>query len=434
VPKFLEKLLSVSRYSLLSLIALLLGFWREIVVSSHFGLSKELDVYVAMLGFYLFFGMQVANTLEMVFISKSAKADSQPYITAQLLRAIKVLVFINLLVASVLHSNASLITNMFFPGFSIEQINLGVDILDKLLLAIIFANFSGLLRASLNMMKVFSPGLLSGAMISFVSACTVILFTKKYGLDALVLGFIGGNCLVFCLLLMVYLTKIGWRGLVDGYHFKSQSAGLWKAALIVFIGEICYQGFSLTERSYASKLPTGTISAFYYAWTLLSVPMAVVVTPLSTIVYPKLAKVFSTDRNLGYRLLLKYMGPLFLFSLVVVSVVTWFSDYLVTLVLMRGNFTIENAKKTAEILAILIFSVPFSSFGRMVRYSLYALGSYSGASVSQLVTLITIFFLAPILMPVYGILGLAYASSVAISLQSIAMFVLLWIQIRYARS
>jgi putative peptidoglycan lipid II flippase len=434
MKNYIKKIFYLSRYSLLSLVALFLGFWRELVVSSHFGLSQELDVYVAILGFYLFFGVQVANTLEMVFISKSAQSKSDGQITAQLFNSCKVLSLVNVIVSIILHYTAMPMIALFFPGFTPEQIQLGSLILDYLIIAIIFANFSGLLRASLNILKIFSPGLLSGATISLVSASAVIFFSDKYGLDALVLGFISGNCIVFCLLLIVFCIRVGWHGLIDGFRQSSNSSGLWKAALIVLLGEICYQGFNMAERSFASTISTGTISSFYYAWTLVAVPLSVVIMPLSTVIYPRLAAEFSGDPLKGFRLLKKYIIPLFLCSLLVVSGVSFLSENIVKIVFMRGNFSQADAEKTAGILGVLIFSLPFSSFGRMVRYGLYSLSDYKSASFCQLLTVITLMLSASPLITRYGAIGLAYASTLAVSIQSISMLILLRLRLNNANT
>jgi len=429
VTKLFQRILRLSKYSSLSLVALFIGFWREIVVSSHFGLSEELDVYVAILGFYLFFGVQIANTLEMVFISKGVKIESEEQITAQLFNAGKILLIINIIVAVVLHNYGKVLITLFFPGFSIDQISLATLFIDYFILAIFFANFAGLFRASLNILKIFSPGLLSGAIVSLISALSVIVLSDQFGLKALVYGFITGNGVVLIVLSSVYSWKVGWKGLIKGFKLKPKKSGLWKAAFIVFLGEICYQGFNMSERSIASTFSAGTISAFYYAWILVAVPLSLVISPLSTVVYPKLAKSFTENKIRGYRLLKQYMVPLFLFSLLVVSGVSWLSDFLVKLIFMRGNFNASDAQKTADILSVLIFSLPFSSFGRLVRYSLYSLSDYKGASLSQLVTVLTLLTSAHFLTPLYGIIGLAYSCTIALSFQSIFMLILLRRQI-----
>jgi len=430
--KIIRKIFSLSRYSLLSLVALGLGFGRELVVSSHFGLSKELDVYVAIQGFYLFFGVQIANTLEMVFISKGVNIKSDVQTTAQLFSASKILLLTNLIVAISLHIYAAQLIAIFFPGFSTEQTNLGIEFIDYFLIAIVFANFSGLFRASLNILRIFSPGLLSGAIVSIVSAIAVIFFSETCGINSLVYGFISGNGLSFMILTLAYIKRIGRHNLYLGIKLKPISSGLWKAAFIVFLGEVCYQGFNMTERSYASNFTTGTISAFYYAWTLVAVPLSVVITPLSTVIYPQLAQKFATDKWQGYLLLKKYAIPLFIFSLLIVSGVAWLSEYVVKLIFMRGSFSESDAEKTASILSILIFSLPFSSFGRLVRYSLYSLSNYKAASLSQLVTLVSFVLISPQLIPQYGVVGLAYACTLALSLQSIFMLIILRIQISNA--
>jgi len=64
---------AVSGYSLLTGLGLLLGFIRELTVASTFGLSSELDVFVAVMSVQLFFGAQIGNALETAFISRIAK-------------------------------------------------------------------------------------------------------------------------------------------------------------------------------------------------------------------------------------------------------------------------------------------------------------------------------------------------------------------------
>jgi len=74
---------------------------------------------------------------------------------------------------------------------------------------------------------------------------------------------------------------------------------------------------------------------------------------------------------------------------------------------------------------VLICAMPFVAMGRMFRYSLYAIGSYASASAAQFASLVAIVVLAPILMASHGVTGLAMASAIAVSAQTLVMFLFL---------
>ena len=428
--ELLRKPHPLSRYSLLSLVALLLGLWRESVVSSHFGLSSELDVYVAASALFLFFGVQISNTLEMVFISKEAKRGDPGKAVPQLLQAAKVLLAINLLVCGALWVGAQSLIGAFFVGFSPSQITQGGEILRALLSAIVIANFCGILKASLNVLGVFAPGLLSGSLVSVFSGGMVLFFAQSMAIDALVYGLILGHSVVLGMLIAAYIRTVGWRTLVASLKLPAVSEKLWLGAAVVLVGEIFYQGFVISERGFASTFPAGTISAFYYAWALYSVPVTLVVVPANTILYPPLAKAFAEGKATGLAMLRQTLPGMLLFGLVPVVVTTVWSKEIVELVLLRGRFNAENVQLTASILAILIYSLPIVAVGRLLRYSLYSMGKYGAATAAQSATLVCILLLGPALIAHHGVNGLAVASTIAVSSQTLVMFLMLWIHTR----
>ena len=427
----IRKLLSLSRYSLLSAAALGFGLIRELTVSAKFGLNEQLDVYLAMSGFYLFFGAQIGNALEMVFISKSAKLDNAERVTEQLAKMVKALLSINLLTVLILHASSDYLIKWIFPGFTTAQIDLGVTLLAWLFVAIVFANLSGLMRASLNVLRIFTPGMLAGSIISVSSTIAVYFYGDALGIKALLYGFIIGNGLVFFMTSLAFLrvAEFGYRKRM--HTAKLLEDGIWKAVAIVIIGELAFQGFSMTEKSFASTLAPGTVSAFFYAWTLVSIPLSLVVMPLSTVAYPRLAETFGKDRRQGFVMLKRYGGAFFLFGLVIVTVVSELSEYLVKLVFMRGRFSMDDAEKTSEILSILIFCLPLLSVSRLTRYSLYSLSNYKGPALALVSSWAVIAISGYALVPIYGVIGLAYSSTFAVITEAISMLLILRISLRH---
>lgn len=426
----IHKLIRLSKYSMLSALALVLGFARELTVSGHFGLSKELDVYVAILGFFNFFGAQIANVLEMVFISKSGHFASPLGVLVQLRRAVPALIGINLLIAGILFAGGPYLLRLIFPAFTEQQLVLGMFLLNFVFLAIFCANFSGLIRASLNVLRVFTPGMLAGSIVSICTIAGVVFYSETYGVLTALLGFIVGNGLVLILVTTTLASQIGpsvWKQSKSALR-TSEVHSMWSAAFVVLIGEFAYQGFSLTERSFAADIGTGTISAFFYAWALINVPLALVVMPVSNVVYPQLAKAFTTSRGAAVRMLVTRGGLLTIAGVIVAIGFSYYADWIVKILFLRGRFTTENAELTAQILQILVFALPMMSFGRIVRYSLYSLSNYSMPTLALMLGWAVMTILARWLTPLYGIQGLSLASVIAISSQPLVMLLaLVWI-------
>jgi putative peptidoglycan lipid II flippase len=423
----IRRLLSLSRYSMLSGIGLLLGFLREVVVSAEYGLSPELDVYVAMMGFYLFFGVQVGNALEMVFVSKSGRISAPMAVTARLSQVLSVLLPGNVIMLSLLYVTAEYLIAWIFPGFDGKQRGFALILIANLLVAVVFANMAGPLRAGLNVLRVFTPGLLSGSVISVVSILAVVFFSSELGIKALLYGFIAGNGLVFALMASAFFKRADFSGRQLSIQQRKEPYGFWKPFVIVLAGEVFFQAFTMTERGFASTFESGTIAAFSYAWTLVTTPVSLVVMPLSTVVYPRLAETFQKDPARGSELVTRYGVLLFLLALLVVTVFSWCSEWVVKLVFMRGRFTSSDAEKTAELLSVLIFALPFLSVSRLTRYSLYSLSNYAASSFALLTAWIVLFFGAYVSIPDYGILGLAYSSTSAVAAETLVMcFVFRW--------
>jgi putative peptidoglycan lipid II flippase len=425
------RFLALARYSLYSGSALLLGFARELVVSSHFGLSKELDVYLAMGGFFLFFGTQVGNALEMVFVSKAAELDNAAKITQRLMHGLKVLLLVNLVAVGVLLGASDDLVGWIFPGFSEEQRELGVLFLAYLSLAIVFANVSGLIRASLNVMRRFGAGMTAGSIVSVCGITAVYGYGDAYGVKALLYGFIVGHSLVFAVSALIFLRRADFSYRRWPREARPFSPGLWQSAAIVLMGEVFYQAFAMTERGFASTFETGTVSAFFYAWTLVTIPLSLVVMPLSTVLYPRLAEAFGADRKAGYAMLKRYGGVLFLGGLLAVAAISLVSGEVVKLVFLRGKFSLEDADKTARILSVVIFALPFMSVVRLVRYALYSISNYMGPSIALLVGWLVMAVAATLTVPVYGMEGLAYSSMAAFCTESLAMIVLLRLSLKH---
>ena len=277
---------ALSGYSLLTGFGLLLGLARELAVASAFGLSPQLDVFVAVLTIQLFFGAQVGNALETAFISRVASEGKTLIVYRSLWPAIYGLLLVHIGIIGCLAVTGSFLLDNIFPSFDRDQLTLASHTLQALFLPIIFASTAGLLRGALAVLGSFAPGFLAGSIVSCCAIVSVMLFSSSLGIDALTLGVSVGNLgvlTVFAGRLVVLKREV--ESVTPPALAPSANGGwfvLWGAATTVLIGELIYAGMALTERSLASRLPSGSIAAFFYASTIVSVPLSLIVRPVTT--------------------------------------------------------------------------------------------------------------------------------------------------------
>jgi putative peptidoglycan lipid II flippase len=419
---------------MLSGLVLIAGFVRELIVAAHYGLSRELDVFVAMMGFLLLFGVQAGNALDNAFVSKLAKHGSATNVQEGIRSVLGKLISVNVVGGDILVLISPSLLDWIFPGFSPQQDLLAQKILYPLLIAILLANMGGLFRGGLNVLRDFSPGLVAGAIISLSSITAMLLFSGVAGIFALVYGVVAGHAAV----LIFYGWRLSRKGSLPSLSRSSTntvvSHEIMGATGIILVSEFLYQAYAMTERSFGSTLGTGTISSFYFASSLVLVPAALVLTPITTVVFPRLTKEFSIRRNDGVRTLLIYGGLLLSFAIVATILAHSFALEIVKIVFQRGNFSSDNAERTATIFMITVLVLPAISVDRLFRYSLYALGNFRAPIISNAIQWGTLVLSALVLIPLFDVRGLAIASVACQYCSTTALGIILLSKLRHEKS
>lgn len=400
-------------YSLASGIGILAGLAREVVVASTFGLSGDLDVLVAVMGFHLLLGVQVGNAIEQVFVSKIAPLHGH-CVTPLVKRASLVLLLINAVALTILVLGSKPVLQLIFPHFTVDQCDTGVRLIRLLLFPIACAGLAGLMRGGLSVMGRFTPGFLAGSVVSFSTIVSVLVFADRWGIDALVWGFAAGHFFV-----LVWFASALGRGRSPSSKTDVQDRGgvqlgeLWRPVLVVLIGELLFQAVVMTERSFASGLGTGKISAFFYAGSMVAAPLALFTTPINTTLFPKLARAFHAGCHEGRTLLARYGAMLFGVALLFSAVLALLSEPLIELVLARGKFSTADARLTAHILSMLVWGLPFASLYGIIRNSFYSLSDYRTPLAGYGIRWATLILFGSWLIPPFGVDGLAIASVAA---------------------
>lgn len=403
----------LSGYSLLTVLGLMLGLVRELTVAATYGLSEQLDVFVAVTTVQLFFGAQVGNALETAFIGRTAGRESGWTLRRSLGPALSGLCLVNAGVVLCLWLGGKALVGALFPRFGSDQVTLATHTLNALLLPMVCASTAGLLRGSLAVLGTFAPGFVAGSIVSAATIGSVWLYAPRLGVDALTLGVALGNLIVLGLFAvrLAFLMGSDSSG-ATAPDASERSIGwwvLWGSVATVMAGELVYAGVAVTERSLASWLPAGSIAALFYASTVVSVPLSLFIVPLTTMLFPGMVDTFARDLRSGLAQLRARLVLLVIATVAVMLFVIPWAQPLVELLFMRGRFSAEHAALTASILSVTVMALPFMSLSRLVRNACYALSNYRIPVVGLLVQWGVLAGLALMLIPAFGVQGLAVA-------------------------
>lgn len=401
-------------YALASGLVILAGLAREIIVASTFGLSGDLDVLVAIMGFHLLFGVQVGNAIQQVFVSKLA-SQRHHRLRPLVKQAALVLISVNAVVLTALVLGSGPLLRWIFPAFTIEQHETGIHLIRLLLFPIACAGLAGILRGGLSLIGSFVPVFLAGAVVSLSTIVSILVFADQWGIDALVWGFAAGHFLVLLwFLFALWNCPVSPPPTMAGEQSRPvEVSELWRPALIVLFGECLFQAVVMTERSFASGLGSGKIAAFFYAGSIIAVPLALFTTPINTTLFPKLARAFHTGYREGQALLVRYGAVLFGGALLFSIALALGAKPLIEVVLVRGKFSAADAEITAHILTMLVWGLPLTGLYGIIRNSFYSVSDYRTPVVGYGIKWLTLILCGSWLVPSLGVDGLAIASVAA---------------------
>jgi len=421
----LNKLRRYSKYPLISGVVVLLGFLREMTIAANYGLGAELDIFAIVLTFYVFFGTQIGNSFESVFISEMAHKKKAAI--TQMLSAVVVIittVYVLLIILGYVYSTSYL--ELVYPSLSKNQLALADELLMVFVVSIIATVLTGVFRGSLYIKGKFSTGLLGGSFVSFFVILFVFIFSEEMGIISLAYGYMVGS-IVFMLVLFLMVKKD------FGFDFKNSlnsirtSGFIWKALTLIIVGEVLFQLNYTAQRSMATGLEEGAVSSLYYSMAIVQVIVTLVVVPLTTVLFPKLKRQFHDNQVAGFRMLNNYILYFFIFGVCSSIIIYLLADVIVQLAFVRGEFTIEDAHRTASLMSILVFLVPLMSISRLIKYGYYALGNYYAPIYGHLITWLVLISIAPYLIHEFSEQGLGLSIVTSFAVSTILLLVsLLW--------
>ena len=413
--------------AVLTLISKLFGFVREMVMANFFGTSFITDAYAMSFTILtvLFGGIITAiSTAYMPVYSRinenSGKQAGDGFTSGVLNLLLTVTILISIL--GIIFSNP--IVAIFASGFSGETAKLASFFVKVLFSYVIFSSTSGILESYLQYKGVFLPQIISGYYVSLCTIAAIIIsaYTSYY---YLAFGMLAGYFLRFITLGII----AGRREFHYSPVFKYDTTikEIMTMAIPTFIGSYALYINQFVDKTLASRLVEGSISALNYAALLNGLITGVTITILSTMIYPKLTQAVSLkqyDRynniiGTGFSIVIMVALPCSLGAML-------YSGQIVQIVYERGAFDLKATTMTGSAFLFYAAGLLFISVNDLMTKAYYSMRDMKTPMIFAGISVIINIALCLILVRPMAHSGLALATSIA----ALCNTMLLWTGIR----
>ena len=402
------------------------GLMRDVITAGYFGTGVENDAYASAYTLFYFpvllFNSCITATIVPLFVEEREKY-SLKHSNHFACNALNLFILASLIIAAVMYAFAEPIVNLIYR-FDAEGIALTVKLTRIMMLGLAFNVASIVISSLLNAMEKFMAAQLTGFPLSVAVIVAVVAFSGKCGIEAVAWGVFAASVLQVVVLIPFLFGWFTYEPVIDlkdkRFHRLLKLAG--PAVLSMGISEINH----LIDRSLASGLPVGSISAMNYAYKLITFLLGVLMVPLTTIMFSRMSKQAADDNQQG--VLASLRRSIVLISLValpIVAIAMVLSNDVVKMIYMRGNFTLESVLLTGSVLLFYLIGVPSFGMRDYLNRTFHAIQDTKTPFAVACLTVCLNIVLNLILRRFMGARGLALATSLSSYVGSLTMFVLL---------
>ncbi|MEA2086692.1 MAG: murein biosynthesis integral membrane protein MurJ [Candidatus Caldatribacteriota bacterium] len=427
----METKYKIAKYAGIVIIATIfcriLGLGREIVISNRFGAGIETDAF--------FIAFMIPNLLRSFLGEGALNSAFIPVFTDYLTNhdrkkaeyfasnILNILIIVLITIVALGIWGAPLLINIIAIGFksSTYKYELAVNLTRIIFPYIGFVAVAALFMGILNSYNHFLVPALAPAMLNISVIVFALTLSYKYGIFAIAWGVIlGGMGQALIQTPILIKNKIKYSFVVDFNDPGTKK--LLKLLVPAIIGLAITQINVVVDRTLASTLVDGSISALYYSNRLVQFPLGAFGIAISIAIFPTLSKQIAKNNIAEFKKSLLFGLRMLLFITVPSAVgLMVLKDSLIRLIYEHGIFSRTATTMTSS--ALLYYSIGLFAYAcvRLITMSFYALkDTKTPVKIGIYIVFINI-ALDLILIRYLAHSGLALATSVAAILNLIIL-------------
>lgn len=401
--------------TLVIILSKLFGFIRDMVTAGYFGTSMENDAYVS--AYSLFY-------LPVLLLNSCITSTVVPlYVEARQTRgnrranrfgsnATNLFAVASLVIGALVYALADPLVRIIYPGFDEEKLLLTARLTRIMMLTLVFNVTSISLSSLLNAREKYVSAQLTGFPLNFAIVLATVLFSSRYGIEAVAWGVFAANILQTLVLIPALAGWFRYTPVLDFHDRRLQR--LIAMALPAMFSMAVSELNHMIDRMLASGLNTGDITAMNYAYRLITFMTGILIVPLTTIMFSRMSKsAVGHDRRGMLRDLRRSVVLIVLVMLPIVAIAAVMNEDVIRLAFMRGKFDAQSVQVTAGVFLFYVLGVVGFGLRDLLNRTFHALRDTKTTMYVSIGVVIANIVLNLILRKWMGVNGLALATTIA---------------------
>ena len=401
------------------------GFFRDIVLAQTFGAGEITDAYLTALNIpvVLFDGISAAlgtTFIPIYFKIKSSKGQEEVNkFTSNILNIVIIISLIFVLLGVIF---APYIVKIFAVGFKGDVFDLTVNYSKILIFSMVFIAINGLVSSYL---VASGNGYISGAITIPFNIFVIIAIIFASVTESYVMVY--GTLIAYIAQLLFQLPLLIKKGYKHRLTVNLRDENIRQILFLVipvFIGSYINQINAVVNRTLASTLDSGSITALNYANKLNMFAVGVIAVAISTIMYPILSKLASEGNKKLFKInISKSINMIVIIMLPIMVVMTTFSTEIVKVLFEEGSFNSHDTYLTST--ALFFYSIGILAYGlkELLAKSFYSLQDTKTPVRNATISVVINIVFSIILVNIMGIGGLALASSISATVTTMLLLI-----------
>ncbi|WP_353093628.1 murein biosynthesis integral membrane protein MurJ [Tissierella praeacuta] len=416
---------SAAMISIFTLISKALGFVREVMIANRFGSGMETDTYfVAMTATVIIMGTLGAalNTTLVPIFSEIGEKYGKKGKLKYLNNIFNIVLVITIFIVILGYIFSPTVIKILAKGFHGKQFKLAVKLNRVGLPIAILLGFTYVFSGLLHSSQIFGPPAISGLPYNFVFLIYLFFFAKDSNVVVLMVVTVIAALAQF-LILVPAVSHMGYK---YKFEINLKDKYLSKAIVLilpVLIGSAVQQINVVIDKTLASGLIDGSISALSYASKVNDMVIAVFIMAITTVIFPMLSQAFSQNDNgkvkeilgLGINIILIITVPATVGLLIL-------SEPMVYLFFERNAFDELATYMTSKALIFYSIGLIGSSLRLMLNRVYYSLQDTKTPMINGIVAVFINLALNLLLIKPMAHMGLALATSISSTITTLMLF------------
>lgn len=410
---------------IISILSRFLGLFRDILVGYQFGVSIYTDAYKAAVSvpetIFTIVGLAI-STVFIPMLSKVKYEKSKDEMFKFSNNIISILLVISIIVFSLGFLFTDKIVGFMFDGFTKDKFILTVFLTRITLFNLLFLSINACYTAMLQVCENFViPSILG----MFFNAPMIIylLFFNDINIIGLTIANVIGN-----FLRVVVQVPVLYK---HGYKFKlfiNIKDERIKKILMLIIPVIIGSGANslnmIVDMKVASSLGDGAVSALDFAQKIIVFANTAITTSIVSVMYPIMANKLNEGDNEGFSIYLKKSISIIALLLVPISIgFILLNKELISAFYERGKFNDIAVGITSSAFLGYSLVLPFTGIRDILNSSLFSMQKTKVTTINGVIGVVVNIILSISLSKIFGIFGVALASTIASIITAILLFI-----------